>query len=179
MMVTSHQGGFVAGIPPVMAATLHRRSAMHPFRAVLGAALLALAGQALAQGKAAAPAPTPMKPGLWEIATTVDTSESTTRRAITSRLCYTSDDVASPAGVLPPQRGLAMKCLAKDVKATDPSNVTWKLVCKGKDSTFTGSGTMKSEPTRYVAQVSLESKAGRKVATIDSKTSAHWVGDCK
>ena len=93
-------------------------------------------------------------------------------------MCYSPEDVASPSGVLPPQRGLGVQCLASDVKAGGETGIAWKLACKGKEGPMNGSGTMKPEPTAYSAEVRLERKAGSKALKIDEKTKGRWIGEC-
>lgn len=68
-----------------------------------------LSGGAVAQPTTTAPSG--LKPGLWEIVTQGASSDTTTTRSITSRICYSPEDVASPTKVLPPQRGLGVQCL--------------------------------------------------------------------
>ena len=147
----------------------------HP-RAVIALAA-SLAGAAAAQ-PAAPVAQSGLKPGSWEIASVVDFSDTSTRKTITSRLCYSPDDVAAPSRVLPPQRGLGVKCLASDVKAGGTTGIAWKLTCTGKEGAMNGTGTMKPGPTAYSAEVHLERKSGGKVVRIAEKTSGRWVGPC-
>ena len=152
---------------------------MYSRRVLLGCLVFAAAMPVAAQGKARVLAETGMKPGLWEIATAIEMPDSTSRRTVTSRLCYASDEVASPLRVLPPHRGLGMKCQVQDLKTTEPPSITWKVVCQGKDGAYAGSGNMAPGPTSYVAQTSLERKAARKASRIDEKTTGRWVGECK
>jgi hypothetical protein len=136
-----------------------------------------IAGIVCAQ-PAATTAPSGLKPGSWEISTVIEFSDTSTRKTITSRLCYSPEDVASPGRVLPPQRGLGVQCLASDIKAGGATGIGWKLACTGKGGAMNGTGTMKPGPTAYSAEVHLERKTGGKVARIDEKTSARWVGPC-
>ena len=152
---------------------------MFTYRAIVGSLVLALVGPSFAQGKPATVVAVNMKPGIWEIATSIETSESKTRRVVTSRLCYTNEDTASPARVLPPQRGVAMKCQIQDLKVPDPTNMTWHTTCAAKDANFIGTGSLKAQGSHYAAQVSLESRVGSKVAKIDEKTAGHWVEACR
>ncbi|MEO8525038.1 MAG: DUF3617 family protein [Caldimonas sp.] len=131
-----------------------------------------------AQGKTRPLAETGMKPGLWEVATTIEKSDSTDRRSVTSRICYASGEVALPLRVLPPHRGLGMKCQVQDLKTNDAPGITWKLVCKGKDGTFAGGGNMLPGPASYTAETRLEQKSARKSSAIDEKTTGRWVGEC-
>jgi hypothetical protein len=144
---------------------------------LLVALTASIAGIVCAQPAAPTP-PSGLKPGSWEISTVVEFSDTSTRKTITSRLCYSPEDVASPGRVLPPQRGLGVQCLASDVQAGGTTGIRWKLACTGKAGAMTGTGTMKPGPTAYSAEVHLERKSGGKVARIDEKTSARWVGAC-
>jgi Protein of unknown function (DUF3617) len=124
-------------------------------------------------------APSGLKPGSWEISTVAEFSDgASTHKTITSRLCYSPEDVASPTHVLPPQRGLGVQCLASDVKIGGQTGIAWKLTCKGKDGPMNGSGAMKPGPTAYSAEVRLERKTGGKALKIEEKTSGRWLGPC-
>jgi hypothetical protein len=142
---------------------------------VAGVALFA--GAASAQPAAPA-APSGLKPGSWEISTVAEFSDLSTRKTITSRICYSPEDVASPSRVLPPQRGLGVQCLASEVKAGGETGIAWKLACKGKDGPMNGGGTLKPGPTTYAAEVRLERKTGGKALKIDEKTTGRWLGEC-
>jgi hypothetical protein len=122
--------------------------------------------------------PSGLKPGTWEISTAVEFSSTATHKTVTSRLCYSPEDVAAPNRVLPPQRGLGAQCLASDVKFGGTTGIAWKLTCSGKDGTMTGTGSMKPGPTAYSAEVRLERKSGGKVVHVDEKISGRWVGTC-
>jgi hypothetical protein len=139
---------------------------------------VSLCGQAGAQAVSPAAA-SGLKPGMWEIVTHVESSDTTTTRTITSRVCYSPEDVASPTRVLPPQRGLGAQCLASDIKAGGQSGISWKLACKGKDAPLNGEGTLKPGPTSYTAEIRLERKAGAKVVKVGEKTTGKWLGECK
>lgn len=152
---------------------------MYSRRVLLGCLLFAAAIEVAAQGKARALAETSMKPGLWEVSTTVEISDLTDRRNVTSRLCYASDEAASPMRVLPPHRGLGMKCQVQDLKTTEAPGITWKIACKGKSGTFAGIGNMAPGPTSYTAETKLEQRPARKPSAIDEKTTGRWVGECK
>jgi len=144
----------------------------------LVALTLSVAGSVAAQ-PATNTAASGLKPGLWEIATVVERSDTPTRKTITSRLCYSPEDVASPSRVLPPQRGLGVRCLASEVKAGGDTGIAWKLTCKGKEGTMNGTGKMKPGPTAYSADIGLEGKVGGKLLKIDEKTSGRWQGECQ
>ena len=120
-----------------------------------------------------------LKPGLWEIVTVVERSDTSTRKTVTSRLCYSPEDVASPSRVLPPQRGLGVRCLASEVKAGGDTGIAWKLTCKGKEGALNGTGKMKPGPTGYSAEIRLEGKVGGKPLTVDEKASGQWKGECQ
>ena len=141
-------------------------------------ALLLVAATAPVAALAAGPVGINMKPGVWEVTTAIEASDSAVKRTVTSRICYSSDDVGALARVLPPQRGNSMKCLAQDVKAIDASNGTWKLNCKGKDATFTGAASIKSQGTTYTSQADLEAKVGSKSVRIGEKTTGRWLEPC-
>ena len=141
-------------------------------------AVLLVASGAPGPVLAAGPVGVNMKPGVWEISTAIEASDSAIKRTVTSRICYSNDDVAALARVLPPQRGNSMKCLAQDVKAIDASNGTWKLNCKGKDATFTGAASIKTQGTTYTSQADLEAKVGSKSVRMSEKTTGRWLEPC-
>jgi hypothetical protein len=147
-------------------------------RACLFVALVAWVGGSVSAQPAANTPPSGLKPGSWEISTVVESSDTLTQKTVTSRVCYSPDDVASPSRVLPPQRGLGVQCLASDVQFGGETGIAWKLTCKGKEGAMNGNGAMKPGPTAYSAEVRLERKAGAKVVKIDEKAKGRWLGEC-
>ena len=141
--------------------------------------LAALVSGSIGAQPATSTAASGLKPGLWEITTVVESADTSTRRTITSRLCYSPEDVASSSRVLPPQRGLGVRCLASDTKTAGDVGAAWKLTCKGKEGTLNGTGKMKPGPTAYSAEMRLEGKVGGKPLKIDEKTSGRWQGECQ
>lgn len=133
-------------------------------------------GVASAQPAAALPA-SGLKPGSWEISTVIASADASMQKTVTSRVCYSPEDVAAPERVLPPQRGLGVQCLASDVKSSGTVGISWKLACNGKVGSMNGSGTMKPGPGAYSAEVRLERK-GAKAARIDETITGKWVGTC-
>ena len=138
---------------------------------------LSLSGAAIAQQ--ATTAASGLRPGLWEIVSTIESSDTTTTRTITSRICYSAEDVASHIKVLPPQRGLGAQCLASEVKSDGEAGISWNLTCKGKGASLQGAGRMKPGPTGYTAEIRLERKSGAKVVKVGERAKGRWLGECK
>lgn len=143
------------------------------------AIFVVLGSAASAQDKAgAASGGTGLKPGLWEIASSHDALDAKSKRTVTSRICYSASDVAVASRMIPPTRGLGVKCEVPDVKSAAP-NITWKAVCKGKEgSSLASAGSMKVDATTYSAEVRFEQKGVGKVSLLEEKISARRVGDC-
>lgn len=159
---------------------------------IAGAVLLMLANitSAHAQTKpvkpkpgAAAPAEAPvteapaMKPGLWETSIVEQTAKSTDKRTITSRTCYSAEDVKSVERVLPQQRDFGMKCQHREIKAQG-SVVTWKLTCSGKEGSSAGPVKMTLGAESYTAQATLDVKTNGKARKVEQNITGKLVGAC-
>ena len=139
----------------------------------------ASAGAVLAQPKAEpVVVKAVMKPGLWEISNSIDTAGSPTKRTVTSRACYSAEDVKSLLRIIPQQREFGMKCENRDVKSSG-ATVTWKVTCAGKDGTLSGSGAMAPADSAYAAQANLELRSGGKASKVAQKISGKWISECK
>ncbi len=146
------------------------------------AAAICTTAQAQAQALTkAAPAAmsTPLHPGLWEISIAEQAVNSPSRRTTVSRLCLAPEDVKLPERVIPAQRSFGMHCENLDAKVVDGATVTWKVVCKGKDGSSSGSATMTPAPDTYTAQVKLDSRLGGKAAKVEQTITGKRLGDCK
>lgn len=150
----------------------------HTVRAVTAAVSVLLCGAACAQAKAGATSEgSGLKPGLWEILSSHDAFDAKSRRTVTSRICYSSTDVISPSRIVPPTRGLGVKCEVSNVKAVLP-DITWRAVCRGPEGSLVGTGTMKAEAMTYTAQVSYERKSAAKTTVLAEQISGRWTGEC-
>ena len=82
--------------------------------------LFAASGTTLAQTKAASPTASALpnappeigtiKPGLWEMVDTTQAVGVDSRRIVTSRACYSADDVKNVARMLPVQHQMGFRC---------------------------------------------------------------------
>lgn len=150
----------------------------HTARAVAAAISVVFCGAASAQAKAGAvPEGSGLKPGLWEVVSSHDAFDAKSRRTVTSQICYSGTDVAVPSRVIPPTRGLGVKCEVSDVKAVAP-DITWRAVCKGTKGSLIGAGTLKSGATTYNAQVIFERKSAGKTSVLEEKITARRIGEC-
>jgi len=144
-------------------------------KAMIGIVFLAGTGCLWAQpaGKAV------MKPGLWEIVTVNQTPGVAMKRTTTARACYSADDVANLARILPQQREPGMKCESRDAKAQG-ATATWKVACTGKEGDLGGNAKMTMAADSYSAAADLElKKAGAKPVKVEQKVTAKWIEACK
>jgi hypothetical protein len=153
---------------------------------ITAALLLAITGASVAnaQTKPAQTAPAPatfaaplMKPGLWEVSITEQTPPSTNKRTITARSCFSADDVKVIERVLPQQRDFAMKCQNREVKAKG-ADVSWKVVCTGKEAASSGAATMAIGAESYAAQAKFDVKSKGRASKAEQAITGKWVGDC-
>lgn len=146
------------------------------------AAVLCVAGFSAvvqAQPKPAAAVVAPqMKPGLWEIVILNEIVGSTNKRSVTSRVCFSADDVKSLDKIIPPQREFGTKCDRRDVKVQG-DNVTWHIACTSKESSFTGASQATFTGDAYSGAAKLDVKAGGKPSKAEQKFSGKWIGECK
>ena len=154
---------------------------------VLGSLILAAAClPAIAQTKAtpagvpkAAVAAMKMNPGLWEISTLNETAGSTTKRTVTSRACYGSEDVGNVQRIVPQQREFGMKCETRDAKQRG-AEATWRVACTGKDSTLNGTGKMTLAADVFTGRADLERRAaGTKAVKVEQHIMGKWIDNCK
>jgi hypothetical protein len=136
-----------------------------------------------AQPKAAAPAPAAtaavaMRPGLWELSITEQAPNSASKRTAVSRLCYSAEDVKTPARVIPQQHGFGMKCDNLEPKA-DGSSLAWKVACKSKEGSTSGAATMTLGADSYSGQAKLDSRLNGKAGKLEQTITGKRVGDCK
>jgi len=152
----------------------------------LAAALIAITAAfatvgAHAQTKAApaAPAPAPvMKPGLWEVAIAEQVPNTNSTRTTTARVCYSADDLKVIDRVVPPQREFGMKCENREIKARG-ADVTWKIVCTGKEASTNGAATMTLAAESYSAHAKLDAKSKGKASKVEQSITGKWISDCK
>lgn len=119
-----------------------------------------------------------MTPGYWEIASVHEVPGSNSKRSIQSRLCYASADLASPSGMVPPARGLGMRCETSGARLNG-SSLTWAVTCKGKEATIAGTGQSTIGATSYAASLQLKQTVKGKSLLIDQQITGKRLGDCK
>jgi Protein of unknown function (DUF3617) len=143
--------------------------------------VLGASGPLLAQTKTAPPAPAAiaMKPGLWETTLLIETAGSNSHRTVTSRTCFSAEDVTSIARVLPQQHEEAAKCDNRDIKQSPAGELDWRVVCTGKGMAMGGSGKMTATANTFSAHASLESKAGGKSSKVEQTIGGKWLSECK
>lgn len=134
---------------------------------------------AAATPAAPAPAAAPMKPGLWELTTVVETAGSPTKRTVVGRACYSAADVADLQRIIPQQREFGMQCENRDAK-TQGGASSWSVVCASKDATMSGTGKMSIAGTTYTGRAELElKKRGAKPVKVEQTVSGKWIEACK
>lgn len=127
---------------------------------------------------AAAPA-APMKPGLWELTTAIETAGSTTKRTVVGRACYGAADAADMQRIIPQQREFGMRCENRDAKTVGAST-TWNIVCTSKEANMNGTGKMSVSGAAYTGRAELElKKRGAKPVKVDQTVSGKWIETCK
>ena len=148
---------------------------------VLGCVLLPAsaqkAGAPAAPAAVAAPVAGKPKPGLWEISTVNERSDSADKRTVVARVCFSADDVGQVARLIPPQHEFGTKCENRDVKVKGAA-VAWQTACTGK-LPMNGSGRMTLGEESYSAHVDFAVKVDGKPGKLNQETTAKRVGDCK
>lgn len=134
---------------------------------------------AAATPAAPAPAAAPMKPGLWELTTVVETAGSPTKRTVVGRACYSAADVADLQRIIPQQREFGMQCENRDAKSQGGAS-SWSIVCTSKDASMSGTGKMSVAGTTYTGRAELElKKRGAKPVKVEQTFSGKWIEACK
>ena len=120
---------------------------------------------------AAAAAPQ-MKPGLWEITTTMEMPGLPFAPPPTTMThCYTKEELGERARLVPPQQE---ECRVTDT-TTSGNRITWKVVCSGENS-GQGSGEMVfSGDSAYAGSMTFEAEG----MAMKSRYQARRIGDCK
>ena len=128
---------------------------------------------------AAAPAPVAgkPKPGLWEISTVNERSDSANKRTVVARLCFTPEDVGQVARLIPPQHEFGTKCDNRDVKAKG-AVISWQTTCTGK-APMSGTGRMTLGEESYTAHLDFATRTDGKPGKLVQEATAKRVGDCK
>jgi hypothetical protein len=123
-----------------------------------------------------------MKPGLWEITTTVDMPNMPgmpmAMQPMTRTQCYTQKDVDDAKKVAPNGSRKGEDCELKDHKVTG-NKVTWRVQCQGKRAA-SGTGEMVLKGDSYdgtIKVTSVDPRRGEMHMTQHIK--GKRVGDCK
>ena len=117
------------------------------------------------------------KPGLWEISTVNERSDSPGKRTVVARVCFGPEDVSQPARLIPAQHEFGTKCESRDVKVKGAA-VTWQAACTGK-LPMSGTGHLTLGEESYTAHADFATKIDGKAGKLEQETTAKRVGDCK
>jgi len=120
-----------------------------------------------------------MKPGLWEITTTMDMpGMPMTMPPMTHTRCYTKNDTEDAKKVAPSAPRKDENCELKDHRVTG-NKVTWSVQCQGKRA-GSGTGEMVLQGDSYegtIKMTSVDPRRGEVKMTQHNK--GKRVGDCK
>jgi len=119
----------------------------------------------------------PMKPGLWEIIVTNQVPGKDAKRVMTSRICYSAMDIASPSRSLPMQGEFGMKCTVKDYKVAG-ADAKWQVSCTGKAGSAYGPSSAKFAVEKYEGQATLSSQSGGKLSKVAQTIIGIRISDC-
>lgn len=119
----------------------------------------------------------PMKPGLWEINVTNQVPGKDAKRVMTSRICYSAMDIATPTRSMPMQGEFGMKCTQKDYKLTGV-DAKWQVSCTGKTGSVSGTSQAKFAAEKYEGQATLTSQSGGKSSKVAQTILGTRISDC-
>ena len=120
-----------------------------------------------------------LKPGLWEITTTMDMpAMPVAMPPRTHTQCITAKDVQDPKKVVPPSSGKDQDCTMKDYNASG-DKVTWSVECQGKRA-GRGTGEMVLKGDSYEGTVKMTASDPRRgEMTMTQHIKGKRLGDCK
>jgi hypothetical protein len=116
-------------------------------------------------------------PGLWEISTVNDRSDSPGKRTVVARVCFSAEDVSQAARLIPPQHEFGTKCENRDIKVKGAA-ISWQTACTGKLA-MTGTGHLTLGEESYSAHADFTTKVEGKPGKLAQETTAKRVGDCR
>lgn len=121
---------------------------------------------------AVVPAADGMRPGMWEITSTMEMpGMPMSMPPTTIKQCYTKDDVKDEKKAISRDKN----CTVTDFKRSG-SKVTWKMKCTGQNAgTFTGESVFSGDS--YTSAMKMESEGG-KGRTMNMKVKGKRVGNC-
>ncbi|MBI3374735.1 MAG: DUF3617 family protein [Betaproteobacteria bacterium] len=123
---------------------------------------------------AAQAAPPNMRPGMWEITTSVEMPGLPTQMPPQSiRHCYKAEDLKESRDTLP-----ADKTCKVDEFRQEGNTVRWKMSCKGDEGPMSGSGEIAYAGHSYSGTVAMAGKAGGQSFNVTQKYSGRRIGDC-
>lgn len=126
------------------------------------------AGLALAAAVAAAPR---MKPGLWEMISTMEgAGMPSAMPPMTFRHCYRPEDIKDLRNTVPQKNP---SCKVTDWKESGDT-VTWKMACTGANA-MTGGGRITYAGDRYTGVNTMTTSRG----TMTQRYTARRVGECR
>ena len=116
-----------------------------------------------------------MKPGLWEITTSMDASGMPAMiPPMTVRHCYRAEDLKDMRKTVPAQNP---ECKVSDWKQSGDS-VSWNMSCGGQ-MPMTGSGRITYAGDSYSGESRMTMSHGGQTMTMNQKFKAKRVGDCR
>jgi hypothetical protein len=113
-----------------------------------------------------------IRPGMWEITTTMDMPGMPMKMPPTTiRHCYTAEEVKDQKKVISSDKD----CTVTDVKSSG-NKVTWKMKCTGQNpGTFSGETVFSGDS--YVSTMKMESQGGAGTS-VNMKVQGKRVGNC-
>jgi len=120
-----------------------------------------------------------MKPGMWEITTTMEVPGMPMAIPPTTRTqCYAKKDVDDPKKVAPNASRKDENCALTDHKVTG-NKVTWSVQCQGKRA-GSGTGEMVLKGDSYEGTIKMNSHDPRRgEMQMTQHIKGRRVGDCK
>ncbi|BAU47499.1 hypothetical protein SVA_0920 [Sulfurifustis variabilis] len=129
----------------------------------------------VAAGGMAAAAPPAMKPGLWEITTSMEMPGMPRSMPPTKiKRCYRAEEVQDLRRTLPEQQ--KANCTTSDWKQSG-NTVNWTVSCGG-DTPMTMTGSMTYAGDRYSGVSRMRMSQGGQVMHMTQKYDARRIGDC-
>lgn len=113
-----------------------------------------------------------IRPGMWEITSTMDMPGMPMKMPPTSvKHCYTKDEVKDQKKMINRDKD----CTVTDLKSSG-NKVAWKMKCTGKNpGTFSGETVFSGDS--YESSMTMESEGG-KGSTVNMKVKGKRVGNC-
>lgn len=120
-----------------------------------------------------------MKPGLWEITTTMEMPGMPMQMpAQANKWCYTAQNLKERDSVVPkPQQTGDTRCEVKDFKQSG-NTVRWTLECAGAHPTRAKGEQTFDSADEYHARMEITAAEGGRSMAMTQKIRARRIGDC-